>query len=98
MKDEGFADGHREIQCDGRKPFIQLSKSTANVRRRWPDLPWCQAVVAESASGESPINTFHTNLYTEPTIGTPRSMTWRGNRLAQLWRVLGAHSRGGGGR
>jgi hypothetical protein len=42
-------------------------QSTANVRRGWPDLPWCQAVVAESASVESPINTFHTNLYTEPT-------------------------------
>jgi hypothetical protein len=73
-QDEGFADGHREIQCDGRKPSIQLSKSTANVRRGWPDLPWCQAVVGESASGESPINTFHTNLYTERS-GAPRSMT-----------------------
>jgi hypothetical protein len=39
------------------------------------DVPWCQAGVAESASVESPINTFHTNLYTEPTIRTPRSMT-----------------------
>jgi hypothetical protein len=64
----------------------------------WPDLSWCQAGVAESASVESPINTFHTNLYTEPTIRTPTvNDLARQSPCTAVARARG-HSRGGGGR